>query len=358
MSASPERSLSAAPLDETVDSPWHARPLEDGESGAWDAGVTQSHQACVFLKSEWLDRMAAALDCRVVRLGCYKRGRLVGGLAGRESSTESEPALARIDLIPYSGVWLDSGAAHRARRAARRECAALTALAAEAARRFGRVELDCHPTNIDVRPFSWSGWRTEVRYTYLTDLTRDFESRIDPDVRRRAGIARRNGVRFDEFVPADQFDPLWTLTHERQRIPRPIGGDALVDLLESLRRSFSIRIHGARLPGGRLAAANVVVVDGRRAWYWLAAFDSRLAATGANQLCLLETLRCVAAHADTFDWVGANTPGVADYKESFGPALTPYYRATLRRTVASASSARNSMRRRLLSPIFRRSAPA
>jgi len=54
-----------------------------------------------------------------------------------------------------------------------------------------------------------------------------------------------------------------------------------------------------------------------------------------------ETLRRYAQRAVAFDWVGANTAGVAEFKQSFGPVLTPYYRVSIRPAAAEPREAKS-----------------
>jgi hypothetical protein len=95
-------------------------------------------------------------------------------------------------------------------------------------------------------------------------------------------------------------------------------------------RDAPIVIAGVRTGGGRLLAANVILFGGDAAYYWLSGYDARDPQAGdANQLCRVRTLELAAGRATTFDWVGANTPGVCDYKRTLGPTLIPYYRISL-----------------------------
>ena len=71
-------------------------------------------------------------------------------------------------------------------------------------------------------------------------------------------------------------------------------------------------------PEGGLA----VLHDGRTAHYWIAGSTPGPAMT----VLLGHTLpRLRDAGLQTFDFVGANTPSIAEFKRHFGPALTPYF---------------------------------
>ena len=309
------------------------RPIPAVESAEWEEGLARSPQSCVFLRSAWFDLFGKHFGWRIARFGCYEFDRLVGGLAGRVVEGESLVRLDRLLLVPYNGCWATGGDARLRHRVVHRGHAILSALANEIAARFGDAVLDLHPANNDVRPFTWGGWNAAVRYTFVNDLTKCDEADCAPSVRRRAKRAAAAGVRFDSDVPPGEFVGLWSRSLRRQGLREPVSPDALRGLLDRLpEQPFASEICGTRLSDGRLAAANVILYDRTTAYYWLAGFDADEPHHGAaNQLCHLETLRRSAGRAARFDWVGANTRSIAEYKQSFGPDLVPYCRVTWKR---------------------------
>ncbi len=310
---------------------------------AWNTALNESTQTCVFLRPEWSVALADAFGRRSELLACVRGGKIVGGLVGALAANGT--ALDRVLLSAYSGVWVRQSGTARPHRSSRQRRAVLGALAENVGRRFTRAEIDCHPDTDDVRPFVWAGWQAAVRYTCISSLSGAWQASCDPDVRRRVARAEAAGVRFESDVPVEAFDRLWSKTHARQGLRRPLSSEALIALVRRLLLDFDIRIHGARLADGTLAAANVVIYDGSAARYWLAAFDPLHASTGANQFCLMQTLQAAAGRIKTFDWIGANTKGVAEFKESFGPRLVPSYRLTWSRPDIELANARSAMRR-------------
>ncbi len=304
------------------------RPIGAGEDAAWDAALRRSAGASVFLQSTYLSAAARTLACEVQRIGVFEQGAIVGGLAG----IEREGRLERLPLTPYGGVWLTQAEASLPHRAERKKRRHLTALAQAVRARHSSAAIDCDPATTDVRAFSWNGWRAEARYTFVTDLTELFEERFDPDVRRRSRNAERGGVRFERDVPPSEFERLWRMTHARPGLATPLAQGGLARLIEAVRAVIPCGVHGARQADGRLVAGNVVLFGESTAYYWLAGFDPAEAATGGNGLCVVDTLREAARRATRFDWVGANTPSVAEFKQSFGPRLTPYYRLSVGET--------------------------
>lgn len=368
------------------------RMVEPREYPVWDAALAASAQDYSLLRTSPLFRLASAAAWNVVLVGCYEGDALIGGFVGRAGSDGNGgicagvggrgrgsgtvvngvgngsavviavgrdtavsgvgsnssvvnnvgvnnvgvgngvgvcTGLDRLLLVPYNGCWVGPSAAaapHRVQHHAQR---VLTNLAQLTPARFFRATIDLHPTNDDVRPFLWNGWEAAVRYTMINDLSVWTDASLAPSVRRRARRAARAGVEFDRCVPAGEFADLWASSFRRQGLALPLTPQAMTGLLNDLGEAGILLIHGSRLPDGRLVAATAILLGEDSAYYWLAGFDPAEPNRGAaNQLCHLEMLRSLSGRVRWFDWIGANTPRIAAYKEAFAPRLVPYYRVS------------------------------
>lgn len=310
-------------------SPKHAaRLLCNQDYLAWDAALARSPQNNVFFSTPFLNLFAQATGWRQVLIGCFERERLVGGVVGRLRSRNSTTVFDRLLLVPYNGCWIEDGPAQLSHRQNHYRQAILETLLHDLQSRHAGATIDLHPTNFDTRLFSWNGWTVAVRYTLINQLSAGAEPDCAPSVRRRARRAAAGGAVFDDQVPPDQFAQLWVASLRRQQIEPPISTTTLVELLTCVLNTLPSTIYGTRLRDGRLVAGATVLYDNHTAYYWLSGFDPDEPFQGAsNQLCHMEMLRAVSRRVGTFDWIGANTRPIADYKESFGPTVIPYYRA-------------------------------
>jgi hypothetical protein len=203
----------------------------------------------------------------------------------------------------------------------------LDALAQSIRGRFTKLRLDVLVDAAEIAPFKQSGWNAEPRYTFVSDLAANIEASATPAVRRRARRAAAAGVELDFAAGSDEFIELWRQTCARRNIGLFLDPSSLPRLLDRIVVESMGEIIGARLPDGRLVAANVILYDESFAYFWLSGFDRSEPHHGAsNQLCHLQTLRRAANRVGRFDWLGANTPGVTEYKASFGPRVVGYLR--------------------------------
>jgi ubiquinone/menaquinone biosynthesis C-methylase UbiE len=228
--------------------------------------------------------------------------------------------LSSHSLVPYAGPLFSTDSAIDRNDA-------LVALESSIRDNFHHAQLDLLPYFVDIKPFTRRGWIAESRNTFISDLSVDCENAATPAVRRRARKAATAGVEFDPSVTAADFLEIWRATCNRRRLGEFLNPESLANLLDRIVAEGMGEILGSRLPDSRLVAANVILYDESSAYFWLSGFDPTEPHRGAsNQLCHLQTLRRAAQRATRFDWLGANTPGVTEYKASFGPRLVSYFR--------------------------------
>ena len=173
----------------------------------------------------------------------------------------------------------------------------------------------------DPRPAQWRGWDVRPLFTY----------RLSPKaaVATWSAATRRT---YKKFAPAysvkesaDSASEIvsWCRqSYARQGRRLPAEPEALTGLVNRLRAAGCVRLFTASR-GGELEGGLAVLHDGRTAHYWIAGSQPGPAMT----VLVATVLRDLAAsEVGTFDFVGANTPSIAEFKRHFGPRLTPYYR--------------------------------
>lgn len=112
-------------------------------------------------------------------------------------------------------------------------------------------------------------------------------------------------------------------SHDRQEHALGTPPETLAVLARALGRAGLVRVFVARR-GGTPEAGLLVLTDGHTAHYWLAGSVPGPAMTVLVGH-VMERLR--EEGAAYFDFVGANTPSIAEFKRKFGGLLVPYFRA-------------------------------
>ncbi len=201
------------------------------------------------------------------------------------------------------------------------------------------AEVVFQPGLRDVRGLLWSGWEAAPHYTYVTPLTSldDFAGRAENAVRRQADKARQQGLQLlvgcTEILPG--LLDLYERTRRRQSIPPYVTADAWRAMTSWMAQAntdgLGANLIVIRTPDGSLQAAGLFARDPNRLYYLLGASDPDSLGSGAPTLLHFEAAAVFLQNDNPpplYDWVGANTPSVAQFKKKFRPDLELLVRAT------------------------------
>ncbi len=175
----------------------------------------------------------------------------------------------------------------------------------------------------DIRPAQWRGWRVEPLYTYRLSLTDDDLMQSWSSATRRTFRKHSAAYRVEEQPDAAAIIDQCAESYRRHGRAFPADPARLHPLVETLREKGQVRLFTATHANGTAPDGGLAVLhDGQTAHYWIAGSVPGPAMT----VLLGHTLPHLRdAGLQTFDFVGANTPSIAEFKRHFGPTLTPYF---------------------------------
>lgn len=217
-------------------------------------------------------------------------------------------------------------------------------------RRLHFASLNAVWTHEEHRMLAARGWELRRQHTYrlaINDMKRIWNG-YSQSLRRKLRRLPEGGFRLDIDPPTTMIVRMFEQSYSRHGIRSPLPGDLLDRWLAELRRADLARCFAARHPDGRPAAVRVVLRDGPRLFDWLAGSDPSVAPSASHWLVHTILDRFSTEGCEVFDFMGANTPGVSDFKRSFGGTLCEYaeaewYRPSILRHL---SAMRNRRRRR------------
>lgn len=300
--------------------------LEDpGIDERWNALWRESPQRSPFARPAFLRAAAAANDGLTVRIHLVEDGgRDVAGCALHERRRGPYREVVLPAFTPYSALLLLS----------RQRESDVHYRRAPFERLLESVEMPYHsmrihlpPGMVDVRPAVWRGWKAQPLYTYerkldaATDPTEDWSATT-------AGGFRKHREDY-EIVEPDVSRCVSLCDHSYGRSGRrmPLSPDRLHTFIERLKDEHVVHTYGARnLYSHEVEAAVIVPRDDVAAYYWMAGSVPGPAMT----VLIGKVLQILAADGvEHFDFVGANTPSIAEFKRKFGCSLEPYHGLTL-----------------------------
>ncbi len=192
--------------------------------------------------------------------------------------------------------------------------------------RYASLQIALHPSLLDIRPFQWHHWDVLPRYTYQMPL-KDRERML----RDWSAGTRRLFLKHEEefeIVEAPwasrEIIELARKSYQRHECPFPADADRLDVAVRHLLDTHFARAFVAKR-GETLEAGLIVLHDRKTAYYWIA---GSLPGPGMTVLLGSVLPRLYAETMDRFDFVGANTPSIAEFKRRFGPKLRLYFITT------------------------------
>lgn len=300
------------------------RWLAASERGRWDA-FSAACAAGPFADAAWMDAMAAAGVPLAVAV-CEQGDRIVAGTLFRDLSRWGMRLRLPPPLSAYQGPWLLPREVDDADRKARFAEDALACLAEGMPASCDRIQMQLSPSWIDVRPLTWKGWSARPRYTYVLDLGKplDLNRAVVKQV-RKAGEA---GLVCQPSTDWALLHRLWRASLDRQGAALGLGEGPFVAACRVLQDRGRLLAWSAGTAGGEAWFANAVLIDGDRAYDWVAGALKEKAPTGGNQLLKTSVAADLAARGIRFfDLVGGDHPGIAAYKRSLGASLVPHLEA-------------------------------
>lgn len=289
---------------------------------AWDDLLARSPQATACSDLSFAARVASALDFPASVAAVWEGEALRAGTVLFEKRMGPYRAAALPPLVQYVTPLLKAELRETDVHHHRSPLDALLAVVAEA---FDQAQLLLHPSLTDVRPLQWAGWRVEPAYTYRLDLraaetvTTGWSSNPKRTLKKeRDAFEVTEGAAWTSEAVA-----LVEASHARQEQSLGVAPETAWTLAQGLAEDGLVRTFVAHR-GGTAEAGLLVLTDGRTAHYWLAG-----STPGPSMTVLLGHVLGQLRDEGVayFDFVGANTPSIAEFKRRFGAALVPYFRA-------------------------------
>lgn len=324
---------------ETKDLRFEARPLTDDDEAAWEALWKRSER---HLALHWHWTSCAARGVGVPRrIGLFsKSGQLLAGAAFVERRGRFRPEWHHPAPTPFGGLLCEQSLPGESSMREIFEC-----LSAAVARQIPQAEMILQPAIQDVRGLLWTGWTSRPHYNYVSriDAADALQRDAENAVRRQAARAESLGMTFEtgaHILP--EVLNLWDRTRQRQGVPSYIHHDCYTSFVKitgfTKEEGLSSLVAGIRDPEtGELEAGAVIGRDPKRVYYLMGASETRgeELGTGAPTVLHFRVTELMWKESGDFlyDWVGANTAPVAQFKKKFRPTLECYHRVSFKKKV-------------------------
>ncbi len=294
-------------------------PLDDDRSH--DALLRRCEKTSVFFGWEWLHTLSEVFQFSI-DLFVVSSGERPIVIAVVPTKQRGGVAIASpLPMAPSNLVLCRTDNPPKAQKAELSIQHAMEVLLDELERCFGMVSLALPPNILDTRVFLWHSWRVIPHYTYQVNLTSPdaVRARYSQSLRRKLSAA---GERFHirTIQRPEIIAKMFEASYNRKGLVPPFSPAVIRRLLEALREFPPVELWGIEDERGKLLAVRVVVNDSNTWYDWIA---GALPDSSPASHVLVDFLiaRALERGAETFDFMGANTPKVVDFKRAFGGVL-------------------------------------
>ncbi|MFO7940126.1 MAG: GNAT family N-acetyltransferase [Bacteroidales bacterium] len=317
-------------------SKYSVRFLNQQQFKLWDSFVEQEEGGSVFFKTEWLSNIYLHYNNRISLsiLVCInnKNNQLVGGIAFGHQKKLGLNIMIPPVATPYSGVVIASRDTEYLSKKLSQQNEILELLIQELNNNFHHISLVLPPDIKDIRVFTWNKFKAKPLYTYFTKtLSKNEVNNWSPSIRRQIKKSAKQPIKYEKGINnklISHFYELQELSFKRQKHTFKFSLDSFQCFIKEISKTNKIEIYIAYYEE-KAASAQVIVYHQNQAYYWLAGANPKYLNTGINQGLMKEVFDNFGHKNIThFDFIGANTPGIAEYKASYNYTLIPYFHIT------------------------------
>ncbi len=289
----------------------------------WHHLECTSEKPCVFGGRDFAEAVAGVSNVTIRLAVVFDGDTPVCGFPLYESRRWGQARAAVPPFVPYTPLMgmLPSAAERHARRTT------LERLLEATVDRYGEVALHLQPDIDDVRSWTWQGWRLSPLYTYVAGLQHP-GGPLGAWSKNNRREFRNHRERFElgeSVVDPANLAQLVKNSYARHARELPRDLDRLRAAIQLLVDRGRLRIAGARDKETEevVAGCGVLCFEDRAA-YWLAG-----SVPGPGMTVVIGALfeKLAKEGFETIDFVGANTPSIAEFKRKLGSELRLYFRA-------------------------------
>ncbi|WP_410508081.1 GNAT family N-acetyltransferase [Methanosarcina hadiensis] len=312
------------------------RELVPSEYKEWDLLVEKAQSGTLFHTSDWLEIYRDVLSKDLKIYGCFRNGELVGGCPIFIRNIKGMVKIANSTSImtDYCGPLIKEGASSKASKRMQDTHEIFGALREFLCNQgFDSITLTLSPGLGDVRPFTWKGWESSVRYTHHLDLKENIDSNLSRKIKRELKSAEEAGLNTRVSNDLDTYYRLFSLVYDKQNLKPPVPKEFFGRVFKLIEEKDVGYMFVSETPEGEAVASHLNLYGKKCTVTWSSALNPEFGRMGPNALLYYnEFLNLRSRDFEYMNVMAANVPRFTDFIMGFSPKIVPYYTVTLRNT--------------------------
>lgn len=305
------------------------------ERNRWITLNSRSVISTAFSSEAYVSALSSVLNLPVFATYLTKNGRDIAGLLSLQTSTGPLNRLVPAPVTPFSAFAADCLPSPAEIHA---HTSWLDVLTEQLGGTYSTVDLMLPPQFRDVRALQWHGWTASPLYTFHLPLSGE-HSGISGWSESTARTFRKHQNKYVLRSDLEDIPHVVRLLQSRYRRHgnrTPLSSEQMTSLASRIAAAGNAQCWTLRernsdpnADSGQIIAGIVLLIHRETAVYWIAG-----SAPGPGMTVLIGSMlpELKREGITMLDFVGANTPAIAEFKRRFNPKLTPYFRVRYTRS--------------------------
>lgn len=301
----------------------------------WDAFVDASPQGTLFHKSSWAEIIENVFDRPAKIVTIIKNEEIQAGIMFWPKTNLGIKSITHVPNTTYQGFLFKAPESSKAStiNAAHEKLSRL--LVDYLISHYDLIDIPLTPFIHDIRPFKWQNFKVHVDYTYCFPIKEfsELEKQFSQDLRRKLKDLRADEVDISESDNTEFLTSFILDSYKEHGITPAISAVNIKKFMdECLSKKLGIVYY--QYLDGQPVAGIFLLHDPDNVYALFSGIDGKYRQKVNSELIHAYVLQQAQFKGKMFDFLGANTPQLEQFKRSFGGNLTSFYKVTYTKTKA------------------------
>ena len=310
----------------------------------WDAFVKQSPQSTLFHTINWANLVQRVFKRDFQILVLFKKKQIVAGILFWPKKVLFINTITHIPNTSYQGPLYGKSAGSKT-SSINSEYQKQSAILLEyLTQNYQLIDIPLSPHINDIRPYSWENFKVEAAYTYHFEITAFdiLQQQFSQDLRRKIKKSDGQGIRFKTSGDCKPLTRFVIDSYKESASSPAISADLIQKFMASAIQNGLGSLYYQYLDDQPISGI-FVLEDDTTVYALFAGISAKKRKVTNNELLHAFVLQQPQYIGRQFDFLGANTKHLEQFKRSFGGDLVPYFKVSFKsnKTISSLFYARS-----------------
>lgn len=196
--------------------------------------------------------------------------------------------------------------------------------------KFDFFDQNFHHSITNWLPFYWEGFDSNVRYSFLIDLTKSLEEiflKVSSNYRNNKIAKAKKQIKIVSDRSLEEFYEIQKKTFEKQKMPVPYSFDFIKKFDATLAKENARKVLFAIDEKDQIHSVAYLTWDEETAYFQMTGNDPNFRNSGAGVLIVWESIKFAkeVLGKKRFDFCGSVIENIAKVRQEFGAEQVPYF---------------------------------